>query len=116
VLQEGVVKRERGLENESRKFMFSLKDTQDVTEVRFFLSVISGDCLLSSALDRRNHSFQDSGVKYAFNHSLRYNEISRQYYLQVKCFANSFFSVVAQVTRAGSSSADDNLPEPLALA
>jgi hypothetical protein len=78
-----------------------LAKTTDVEEVRFYITVISGDCILVGSPTKRFPKLHDDPPNdIAKEDTLSYTSIAQIYYLSVKCFEVSLYSITASVKRA----------------
>jgi hypothetical protein len=88
--------------------LLALSKLTDVVEVKFILTIISGDCLLTVSRDKRDHNITDPELDVAMNDTLTYStNLSNQYYVRVVAYAPSYYSLTAIVKRKNGKS-DDN--------
>lgn len=116
ILQEGIARKDRSFSGHSKQYYFALSQIEDILEVKFYLTVMSGECLLTAATDRRDHHMRDPEVKIAIDDTLSFkNElVAKQYFLKVDSETNSLYSLRAVVKRKtdpnASASLDDRTP------
>jgi hypothetical protein len=77
-----------------------------VTSVQFYLTEISGDCVLSASTDKRQLKIGDEGVQLATENVISYTgAIEKQYYLRVQSYSMAYYTLTAIVKRSGDSTA-----------
>jgi hypothetical protein len=82
-------------------YLFGLADTDKVEEVRFYITVISGDCTLIGSPTKRYPTLHDDPpIDVAKQDALIYTSISKMYYLAVKCFEVSLYTLTVTVQRS----------------
>jgi len=75
-----------------------------VEEIRFYITVISGDCVMIGSPTKRFPNLHDDPPNdVAREDALTYTSISNFYYLSVRCFEMSLYSITVSVKRVNTS-------------
>lgn len=73
--------------------------------MRFYITVISGDCILIGSQSKRFPKLHDDPPNdIAKEDAITYTSISSMYYLSVKCFELSLYTLTAEVKRNNATS------------
>lgn len=85
-----------------------------MVSVSFYLTEISGDCVLTSSADKRALKIGDPGVDIATDNYVKYDQpVDKKYYLRVEAYSASYYTLTAIVKRnkdSNDTSSDDKNP------
>lgn len=99
-LQEGVPRKDRVEEGETKKYLLDLSNVADIYEVNLVLTTISGDCLLWATEKDRDTNITDTAAEIGMNDTIVYDKnISKRYYVRVLGYAPSYYSLTAVIHR-----------------
>ena len=88
-------------------YRFSLSSKENVSQVNFFLTTISGDCILLGSTTNKfpqlpkDSRVDDPEVK-THIYYLKFNETADAYYVSVFAYDASLYTIAAVVTRINS--------------
>lgn len=104
ILEESVPYRDRVSTLTYNYYRFSLSSKENVVGVDFFLSTISGDCiLLASTIDKFPQLSKDSREENpnvrTHLYYIKFNESADAYYVSVFAYDESYYTLTAVVTR-----------------
>lgn len=101
VLSEGTTTRDFADTNDTNFYWFALTDLSSVKEVKFALTVLSGDCQLFISNDQRHVNLTDKEVTVAKDNHISFttSELHNYYYPAVHCYDESFYSISVSVDR-----------------
>lgn len=87
--------------NETNNYWFLLTGIPNVVEMKMVLTMLSGDCQLWVANDKRHDNLSDFTVMHAKgNHfSVLPGNLHKDYYAMVSCLEDSFYTLTVAVNR-----------------